>query len=186
MKITPSSLRGAFVIDLQPISDERGMFARIFCAREFEAFGLDPRLVQANVSFNYRCGTLRGMHYQVAPCEEIKLVRCVRGAIFDVILDLRRDSPTFARWQGWELSADNHRGLYVPAGLAHGYQTLTGDTEVIYQVSEFYSSAHERGVRWNDRAFAIVWPLAPTLISEKDRNWPDYVLPDGVRPSGLA
>jgi len=168
-------LKGAFIIELEQLKDERGFFARAWCQKEFEAHGLTPRLVQCNISFNKRRGTLRGMHYQAAPYEEAKLVRCTRGAVYDVIIDLRPDSPTYKQWIGVELTADNRRMLYVPEGFAHGYQTLTDNAEVFYQVSQFYSPESERGVRWNDPAFGIEWPEADVrIISAKDQSWPDY------------
>ena len=170
-------LKGAYIIELERIEDNRGFFARAWCKREFEAHGLNSRLVQCNLSFNKRRGTLRGMHYQVAPHEEEKLVRCTRGAIFDVIIDLRRESPTYLEWIGVELTAENRKMLYVPEKFAHGYQTLEEKTEVVYQVSQFYSPESERGVRWNDPTFAIEWPEAGnTKISEKDKSWSDYVI----------
>ena len=170
-----TKLAGAFIIDLEKREDERGFFARAWCEKEFAEHGLATRLVQCNLSYNARPGTLRGMHYQVAPHEETKLVRCFRGAIFDVIIDLRRDSKTYKQWVGVELSADNRRALYVPEGFAHGYQTLTPDAETFYQVSEFYAPEAERGVRWNDPAFGIKWPETPErVISEKDTAFPDY------------
>jgi dTDP-4-dehydrorhamnose 3,5-epimerase len=175
MKFKPLSLDGAYLIDPEPIVDQRGMFARIFCGREFAARGLDPRIAQCSTSYNRRRGTLRGMHYQLAPFAEAKLVRCVRGAIHDVIIDLRQDSGTRMRWTEVELSADNRRMLYVPAGFAHGFQTLTDDAEVFYQISEWYSPEHARGVRWNDDAFGIRWPLADPVVSSKDSSYPDFV-----------
>ncbi|MFO7904139.1 MAG: dTDP-4-dehydrorhamnose 3,5-epimerase [Pirellulaceae bacterium] len=167
-------LAGAYVIDLERIQDQRGFFARAWCQREFEEHGLESRLVQCNLSQNHTAGTLRGMHYQVAPHKETKLVRCVKGRIFDVIVDLRPESSTRLQWFGVELSAANHRMLYVPERFAHGYQTLEPDTEVFYQVSEFYSPGSEQGLRWDDGAIGIDWPLAPSIISEKDRNYPDF------------
>jgi len=175
MKFQPLSLDGAYLIDPEPVADERGMFARNFCGREFAARGLDPRIAQCSTSYNRRRGTLRGMHYQVAPFAEAKLVRCVRGTIHDVIIDLRRDSATHMRWIAVELSAENARMLYIPAGFAHGFQTLTDDTEVFYQISQWYSPEHARGVRWNDEALGIHWPLADPIISDKDRSYPDFV-----------
>jgi len=169
-----AQLAGAYVIDLDRIEDDRGFFARAWCQREFEQQGLESRLVQCNLSQNRTAGTLRGMHYQVDPHKETKMVRCLKGRIFDVIVDLRADSPTYLQWFGVELSADNHRALYVPEGFAHGYQTLEPDTEVFYQVSEFYSPGSEQGLRWDDQAIGIGWPLTPTSISEKDRNYPDF------------
>ena len=172
MLFTETKLKGAFIIDLELKSDDRGFFARTFCAKEFEAHGLKPFVSQCNLSFNHKAGTLRGMHYQVAPACETKLVRCTRGAVYDVIIDLRPDSPTYQQHIGVELSADNRRALYVPEMFAHGYQTLTDDAEVAYQVTEFYTPGYERGARYNDPAFGIEWPVPITVISEKDANWP--------------
>jgi dTDP-4-dehydrorhamnose 3,5-epimerase len=174
MIFVETKLKGAFVIDQQRLSDDRGFFARAFCRREFEEHGLNPAVAQCNTSFNPAAGTLRGMHYQVEPFREVKLVRCIRGTIYDVIIDLRPDSPSFRAWAGFELSADNRRTLYVPEGFAHGYVTLADDSEVFYQVSEFYHPGHERGIRWNDPAFAITWPITPRVISPKDANHPDF------------
>jgi dTDP-4-dehydrorhamnose 3,5-epimerase len=169
---------GAFVIELEERRDDRGLFARAWCANEFEAHGLNPRLVQVNLSFNEHSGTLRGMHLQRAPHEEAKCVRCTRGAIYDVVLDLRPESPTYKRWFAVELTADNRRMLYVPEGCAHGYQTLADETETLYQVSEFYAPASEDGVRWDDPAFAIDWPSTDARqLSPKDAGWPDFVEP---------
>ncbi len=173
MKFTPTPLAGAFVVDLEPRGDDRGFFARSFCAREFEARGLNPTLVQGNLSFSRIKGTLRGMHYQVAPAEETKLVRCTRGALFDVIVDLRPDSATFREWFGVELTADNRRALYVPAMFAHGFLTLVEDTEVTYLVSGYYAPAQERGLRHDDPALRIRWPGPIHLVSPKDAAWPD-------------
>lgn len=164
-------LAGAFVIELEQRSDERGFFARTFCTREFEEHGLKGFTAQCNLSFNHRAGTLRGMHYQLPPAAEAKYVRCTRGAIFDVIIDLRPDSPTYLRHFGVELSADNRLGLYVPELFAHGYQALTDGAEVTYQVSEYYAPGQERGLRYDDPAFGIEWPLPVTVISEKDAAW---------------
>lgn len=175
MRFEPTVLGGAFVIDSERLADERGFFARTFCQREFEQHGLNPCVAQCSVSFNHKRGTLRGMHYQAAPREEAKLVRCTRGAIYDVIIDLRPQSPTFRRWIGVELSAANGRALYVPEGFAHGYLTLHDHSEVFYQVSESYSPDCERGLCFNDPAFAIKWPFEPVLISDKDRNHPLYL-----------
>lgn len=175
MIFTELAVAGAFVIDLEKREDARGYFARAWCAREFEEHGLNPNLVQVNLSFNDEAGTLRGMHFQRAPHEEAKSVRCTRGAIYDVVLDLRPDSPTYKDWAALELSADNRRMLYVPEGCGHGYQTLTPETETLYQVSAFYAPDSEGGVRWNDPAFGIDWPDAPRrILSEKDASWPDY------------
>ena len=175
MKFDETPLLGAYLIDLQPIEDTRGFFARAFCRREFEERRLHPVIAQCNMSFNSVCGTLRGMHYQVEPAREVKIIRCIAGAIFDAIIDLRSDSSTYRRWFGVELSALNRRALYVPTGFAHGYLTLSDNSEIHYMVSEFYSPTHERGIRWNDPTFAIEWPMAPRVISEKDAGHPDFV-----------
>jgi dTDP-4-dehydrorhamnose 3,5-epimerase len=167
-------LAGAFRIEPQRIEDERGFFGRAFCQREFVARGLNTTIAQCSISFNSKRGTLRGMHYQAAPYEEDKLVRCTQGALYDVVIDLRPASPTFARHVAEALTADNRHILYVPKGCAHGFMTLEDDTEVAYQISEFYSPEHSRGVRWNDPAFGIAWPLEATVISERDRNYPDF------------
>jgi dTDP-4-dehydrorhamnose 3,5-epimerase len=174
MIFTETNLPGAYVIDLKKMQDQRGFFGRAWCQREFEAQGLVSRLAQANISFNHLQGTLRGMHYQIAPFEETKLVRCTKGAIYDVIIDLRLESPTYKQWVGVELTAANYKTLYVPEGFAHGYQTLENDTEVFYQVSQFYAPESERGIRYNDSAFGIKWPLPVKMISDKDKSWPDY------------
>ncbi|HHS83830.1 MAG TPA: dTDP-4-dehydrorhamnose 3,5-epimerase [Gammaproteobacteria bacterium] len=175
MIFTESELKGAFIIEPEKLTDTRGFFARSWCQREFAEHGLNTNLVQANIAFNNKAGTLRGMHRQVAPHEEAKLVRCTRGALYDVIIDLRPDSSTCGRWLGVELNQDNHKMLYVPEGFAHGYLTLTDDCEIFYLVSEFYTPGAEKGVRWDDPAFGIKWPEIPDLlISEKDQAWPDY------------
>jgi dTDP-4-dehydrorhamnose 3,5-epimerase len=171
---TPTPLDGAFVVAPEPHADARGLFARTWCLRELAARGLDTRIAQCSTSFNKAKGTLRGMHYQAAPVGETKLVRCTRGSMFDVIVDLRPDSPTFTRWFGAVLGADNRRAMYVPVGFAHGFQTLEDDTEVFYQISEFYSADHSRGVRWDDPAFGIVWPADERTIAERDRGYPDF------------
>ena len=167
-------LAGAFVIEPEPVEDTRGLFARTWCRHELSAHGLDTRIAQCSTSFNKRKGTLRGMHYQTAPLGETKLVRCTRGAVYDVIIDLRRDSPTFTHSFGAVLSADNRKQMYVPAGFAHGFQTLVDDTEVFYTMSEFYSPEHTRGVRWNDPVFGIQWPDDERTIIERDRQYPDF------------
>lgn len=174
MRFLPTEVEGCMVVELEARSDDRGFFARTFCTDEFAAAGLDTQVVQANMSFNHRAGTLRGMHRQVPPHAEGKLVRCVRGAIVDVALDLREDSPTFGRHAMVELSADNRRALWVPPYVAHGYQTLVDETEVTYQVSGPYAPEGERGQRYDDPAFGIRWPLEVTVVSEKDRSWPDW------------
>jgi dTDP-4-dehydrorhamnose 3,5-epimerase len=171
MIFTQTELENAFVIDLEQRGDERGFFARAWDENEFRDHGLNPRLVQCNVSFNHRAGTLRGMHFQHAPHAEAKLVRCTRGAIYDVIVDLRPDSATFKRWIGVELTEENRRMLYVPEGFAHGFQTLADGTETFYQVSEFYAPGAEGGVRYDDPAFGIEWPREVTVISPKDAAW---------------
>ena len=163
---------GAKVIDPDPREDDRGRFMRAWCAREFAENGLDFVPVQANLGFSKQKGTVRGMHFQEAPALEAKLVRCTRGTIFDVVLDLRPDSATYRRWYAAELSAENGRMLYVPEQCAHGYQTLERDTEMYYMTSAFYAPGAVRGVRFDDAAFGIAWPLAPTAVSEQDRNWP--------------
>ncbi len=168
MIFSETKLAGAFIIEPERLEDERGFFARTWCQREFEAHGLNPRLVQCSISFNRKKATLRGMHYQVAPYEEAKLVRCTRGAIYDVIVDLRPESPTFKQWVGVELTVENRRMLYIPEGVAHGFQTLADNTEVFYQMSEFYHPESARGVRWDDPEFGIEWPMTPTAISDKD------------------
>lgn len=175
MQVHDTPLADACVIELEKLADDRGFFGRTYCPREFAQHGIEMRVVQCNVSFNARRGTLRGMHFQIAPKAEPKLVRCTRGAIFDVIVDLRLESPTHRRWFGVELSATNHRQLFIPIGLAHGFVTLADDSEVFYQMGEFFSPDHARGVRWNDPAFNIAWPIEPTVISSKDQSYPDYV-----------
>ena len=167
-----TTLKGAFVIEVEKFEDKRGFFARAWCQREVEANGLISCVTQTNISFNKKRGTLRGMHYQVAPYEQIKLVRCTRGVIYDVIIDLRPDSPTFRKWAGEELTAENYTMLYVPENFAHGFQTLEDNTEVTYQVSQFYSPESERGVRYDDPVFQVEWPLPVEVISEKDIAWP--------------
>jgi dTDP-4-dehydrorhamnose 3,5-epimerase len=169
-----TELPGAFVIELQKHEDERGFFARSWCQKEFEAHGLNQRMVQCNVSFNKVKGTLRGMHYQVPPCAEAKLVRCTRGAIYDVIVDLRRESSTYKQHFSEVLSSNNHKALFIPEGFAHGFQTLEDNSEVFYQMSEFYSPEHQQGLRYNDPAFRISWPIEATVISDRDRNYEDF------------
>ena len=161
-------------IHLEPKSDERGFFARAWCREEFRAQGLNDTLVQCNVSFNRRKGTLRGLHYQMAPFAETKLVRCTRGAIYDVVVDLRPQSPTFKDWTSTVLSAENRLSLYIPEGCAHGFLTLEDEAEIFYQMSEVYDAASARGVRWDDPAFRIDWPDRVNVISERDRSYPDF------------
>ncbi|HKS82819.1 MAG TPA: dTDP-4-dehydrorhamnose 3,5-epimerase [Candidatus Acidoferrales bacterium] len=168
MKFLPTEIPGVYIIEPELIADERGFFARTFCAKEFAARGFAAHMAQCSISFNRRKGTLRGMHYQAAPHEEARLVRCTRGAIFDVVLDLRERSAAFGRWAGFELTAENRRTIYIPEGMAHGFQTLADETEVHYQMSAAYEEASARGVRWNDPAFAIRWPMANPILSERD------------------
>lgn len=172
MIFVPTPIAGAWVVELQRLEDDRGFFARSFCQREFAAHGLSPALAQCNVSFNRRRGTLRGLHYQAAPHEEAKVVRCTQGAIWDVVVDLRPASPTYRRWHSVELSAANRRALYVGEGLAHGFQTLTEDSEVLYLMSEFFHAESSRGARWDDPAFGISWPIAEPHMSARDRAFP--------------
>jgi len=191
MLFTETRLKGAYVIELERLEDERGFFARTFCRKEFESHGLNPNFVQCNISYNKKKGTLRGMHYQAAPYEEAKLVRCTMGGIYDVIIDLRPDSPTYCQWIAVELTAHssayssqltadssqltvNFGMLYIPEGFAHGFLTLTDNAEVFYQISEFYMPEYARGVRWNDPVFGIHWPKDVTVISEKDKRYHDF------------
>jgi dTDP-4-dehydrorhamnose 3,5-epimerase len=171
---TETRLKGAFVLELEKREDDRGFFARSWCRKEFEAHNLNSSIVQCNVSFNRRKGTLRGMHYQAAPFAEAKLVRCTTGALYDVIIDLRPDSATYKQHVGEVLSAANYKMLYVPEGFAHGFQTLEDNTEIFYQMSQFYSPDHARGVRYNDPAFDIEWMLDEPVIADRDRNYPDF------------
>lgn len=171
-----TGLSGAYLVELERRIDERGFFARSWCQREFAEQGLNSNLVQCNISFNKVRGTLRGLHFQVAPSEEAKLVRCTQGAIFDVIIDLRMNSPSFAKHYGVQLDAENRLMLFVPEGFAHGFQTIRDATEVFYQMSEFYvPEAAPTGVRWNDPAFGIEWPIADPVMNERDRSWADFV-----------
>jgi dTDP-4-dehydrorhamnose 3,5-epimerase len=190
-----SKLKGAYIVELEPIEDIRGFFARSFCQKEFELHGISMNIAQCNISYNKKKGTLRGMHYQAAPHEEAKLVRCVRGAIYDVIIDMRSDSPTYCKWMALELSAvineqetgsrqdlahssrlaTPHRMLYIPKGFAQGFITLRDNTEVFYHMSEFYAPGYGRGVRWNDPIFGIHWPEEITVMSDQDRGFPDFV-----------
>lgn len=173
MLFEATQLQDAYLIKLQKIEDGRGYFARSWCRDEFRQHGLDANLAQCNVSFNRHRGTLRGMHYQSPPNAETKLVRCTRGAIFDVIIDLRPDSPTYLRWLGVTLTPDGGDMLYIPKGFAHGFQTLVDDSEIFYQMSDGYAPQSARGVRWDDPLFQIEWPMAPTVLSDKDRSWAD-------------
>ncbi|MEL4358504.1 MULTISPECIES: dTDP-4-dehydrorhamnose 3,5-epimerase [unclassified Luteococcus] len=174
MEWTPTEVDGCWVIDIKPFSDDRGFFTRTFDAKEFAEHGLPTEVVQANMSGNHKKGTMRGMHRQIEPDAEGKLVRCVKGSIVDCCLDLREDSPTFGKKVMVELSEDNHRALWIPPYCAHGYLTLTDDTLVTYQVSGYYAPQSERGQRWNDPAFGLEWPVEVEVISEKDQNWADW------------
>jgi dTDP-4-dehydrorhamnose 3,5-epimerase len=176
MIFTETTLKGAFLIEPERRRDERGFFARTWCQSEFAAAGLQTDWVQCNISFNKKRGTLRGMHYQAPPYEEAKLVRCTMGAVYDVIIDLRTDSPTYRQWLAAELTSDNRLMLFIPKGFAHGFQTLTDEAEVFYQMSQFYVPEYARGVRWDDPAFKISWPAEKRIISEQDRNFPDFLL----------
>ncbi len=174
MIVSATRLADARLVELEPQHDERGFFARIWCAREFKAHGIATAIVQESLSYNRRAGTLRGLHYQKPPHAEAKIVRCVRGAIFDVIVDIRPGSPTHGRWEGFRLDAENRRALYVPEGFAHGFQSLVDDTEVLYQISAFHAPEAQAGFRGDDPAFAISWPLPISVISARDRAWPDF------------
>ncbi len=174
MRFYETKLPGAWLIEPEPLKDNRGHFMRTFCAREFADHGLDAAFPQHSLSFTKAKGSIRGMHFQRAPHTEVKLVSCAKGALWDVIIDLRADSPTHGEWQGFELSAENAHHLYVPAGFAHGFQTLTDDVEARYLISQFYVPGASSGVRYDDPAFAIPWPLPLASISEKDGAWPDY------------
>lgn len=167
-----TKLKGAFIVDLDKKDDDRGFFARAFCSREFEEHGLRPQVVQANMSYNHKKGAVRGMHYQVSPASEPKFIRCISGAIWDVIIDMRPDSPTYLQHIGVELSAENRRAIYVPDMFAHGNQALTDGAELLYLVGEFYTPGCERGVRFDDPVIGIEWPLPVTVISENDQSWP--------------
>ena len=174
MTFHETKISGVFEIRVEPKRDERGFFARTWCQKEFEDHGLDPSQVQCSVSFNTRQGTLRGMHYQIAPFPETKVVRCTLGAIYDVVLDLRPQSSTFREWIAVTLTAEDRNMVYVPKGCAHGFLTLKDKTEVFYQISEFYNAESARGVRWDDPAFRIAWPEKVEVISERDRTYPDF------------
>ncbi len=177
MIFTETKLKGAFVIELEKLEDPRGFFARAFCQKEFKEHGLNPNIVQSNVSLNFKKGTMRGMHFQAAPYQEVKMIRCTRGAIFDVIIDLRKNSPTYKRWVSIELTEDNYKMLYIPEDFAHGYLTLKDKSEVIYFVTQFYQPNSQSGVRYNDPIFGIQWPsgMDIRLMVDKDKTWPGYV-----------
>lgn len=172
MKFIEIPLAGAYTVDLEPFLDERGLFARTFCQNEFASIGFHKQIVQINHSLTGKTGTIRGMHYQVPPACEAKIIRCVRGNVFDVMVDIRKGSPTFLQWHGVELSKDNMRMVYIPEGFAHGFQTLTDDAELIYHHSAFYSPEDARGLRFDDPALAIEWPLPPSVVSPRDQNYP--------------
>jgi len=182
MIFTKTKIDGAYLIDVKKISDERGFFGRSFCQHEMKEHGLNETVAQTNLSHNSLKGTLRGLHYQIAPHEESKLVRCTRGSLFDVLVDLRKASPTYCQWFGTVLTADSFTMLYVPPGCAHGFLTLEDNTDIQYQVSSFYAPESERGLLWNDPAFNIEWPIAPAVISDKDRNQPTFDLFDFIPP----
>jgi dTDP-4-dehydrorhamnose 3,5-epimerase len=174
MKFNPTPLADAYTIDLEKREDERGFFARFFCVNEFDKVGLDKNVVQINNSLSKDKGTLRGIHYQLAPKAETKIVRCIKGSLYDVIVDLRPNSPTFLKWFGATLSAENRTMMFVPKGFGHAFLTLEEDTEALYLVTEFYAPEHERGMRWNDPKIGIEWPIEPVIISDKDKNHPDF------------
>jgi len=174
MKFLETPLKGAFIIDLEKREDERGFFARTWCRNEFESHGIYRLPVQSNLSYNKKAGTMRGMHYQASPFQESKLLRCVSGSVYDAIIDLRKDSPTFMQWFGIELNEENGIALFIPEDFAHGFMTLKDNSEIMYQVSAFYTPGSERIVRYNDPSFNIQWPMEATIISEKDKNAPDY------------
>ena len=176
MIFTETKLKGAYIIGIEKHEDERGFFARSWCKREFQEIGLNTNILQSNIAFSKRRGTLRGLHYQTKPYEETKFIRCTKGIVYDTIIDLRPESSTYKKWVGIDLAEDNYRMLYVPEGFAHGYVTLTDNVEVSYQVSQFYALRYERGIRYNDPAFGINWPIDILVISDKDKSWPDYCL----------
>ena len=174
MKFNSTDIDGLYYVDIEKLKDERGFFGRAFCLKEFEEIGLDSEICQANISFNHRAGTLRGMHYQKPPYQESKFIRCIRGSIYDVVIDLRKNSPTYCHSFGIELNDENRTALFVPKDFAHGFVTLKDDTEVIYMVSQSYVPNAEEGIRWDDPFFAIDWPINPSLVSSKDAQWPDF------------
>ena len=183
MKFIPTNVVGVMILDIEPHLDDRGFFARTWCQREGEANGLEFETLQCNVSFNLRKGTLRGMHYQIAPFDEVKLVRCTSGALLDVTIDIRPNSRSFARYAAVELTAENRRALYIPKGCAHGFLTLADDTEVFYQMSAVYSAEHSRGFRWDDPFFGVSWPTPIEVISERDRSYPAFVAASTIHTS---
>ncbi len=176
MLFEETKLKGSFVITIEKLSDDRGFFGRAWDKKIFDEYGLNSNLVQCNVSRSKKTGTIRGMHYQISPYEESKLIRCTRGKIYDVIIDLRQNSPTFKQWYSVELSSENYRMLYVPEGFGHGFQSLVDDSEIFYQVSQFYTPGSERGIRWDDPVFNIDWPLENKILSEKDQSWQSFTI----------
>ncbi len=174
MRFTPTPVAGAWIVETDPVHDDRGFFARVYCRDTFLAHGIDLPVPQINTAFNARRGTLRGMHYQAPPHAEGKLIRCIAGAVFDVILDIRRDSASCGQWFGVDLSAEGGNALYVPPGCAHGYVSLTERSELFYLMSTAQASTSARGIRWNDARFAVAWPIEPVVMSERDRGWPDW------------
>lgn len=174
MIVSETELKGAFIVELERREDRRGFFALSWSQKEFESLGLSSLLVECNISFNSKKGTLRGMHFQVAPYAQAKLVRCTSGSVYDVIIDLREDSPTFKQWSAVELTAENHKALYVPEGFAHGFQTLEDRTEILYQMSEIYAPECSRGIRWNDPLFSVEWPPAERIIIDRDNSFEDW------------
>lgn len=185
MRFLETELDGAWLVEVEPIFDHRGFFSRTFCRREFAARGLETDFVQHSQSYSTACGTLRGMHYQSPPHGEVKIVDCIKGAIWDVIIDIRPKSPTFGQWRSFELTAENRRQLYIPAGLAHGFETLSSDTEVRYLISSYYEPSAASGLRHDDPAFAIPWPLPVAVISPKDQIWPDFAGEFHPRSTGV-
>ncbi|MGE5682678.1 MAG: dTDP-4-dehydrorhamnose 3,5-epimerase [Bacillota bacterium] len=175
MKFTEARIKGVYIVDIEMLEDERGFFAREWCQREFSNQGLNSNLAQSSISFNKKRGTLRGMHYQIPPYQEAKLVRCVKGSIYDVIIDLRPDSSTFGEHFAMELNSENYKMLYIPENFAHGFLTLSDNTEIDYKISQFYSPGSARGIRWNDPYFNISWPSEPSVISAKDSSYPDFI-----------
>jgi dTDP-4-dehydrorhamnose 3,5-epimerase len=174
MIFTETKLKGAFVIEIKKIADDRGFFGRSWCKKEMEEHDLNGTIAQINTSLSKFKGTLRGLHFQIAPYQECKMIRCTKGAVYDMIVDLRPESPTFMQWFGEELTEDNHKALYSPKGFGQGFITLKDDSEITYFTTEFYAPGMDRGVRWNDPQFGIQLPLQPVIISEKDQNWPDF------------
>ncbi len=172
MKFIKTPLEGAYVVELEKREDERGFFARAFCVDEFAEHGLKTEIKQSNLSGSVQKGTTRGLHYQVAPMAEVKFIRCIKGSVFDVLVDMRPESPTYKQWFGIELTEENQTAIYIPEGFAHGHQTLEDNSQIMYLTTQVYSPEHERGIRWNDPAIGVKWPLEPTVVSDKDQAWP--------------